>query len=70
MHDHNEKIHTCKKCGYWHVTNGRFETVNCPKCKDILGCYASKNWIIENESPKFSQIPNNLLAGQSGFIIL
>jgi len=70
MHDHTEKIHTCKKCGYWHVANGRFQTVNCPKCKDTLSCYASKHWIVENESAKFAQIPDNLVLGQSGFIML
>lgn len=70
MHDHGEKIHTCKKCLYWHVANGRFEVHTCPNCGDKLGTYSSRDWIIENIDKRFEAIPKDktMVFGLDGFI--
>lgn len=69
-HDHSEKIHTCKKCGYWHVANGRFDTCNCKGCGKRIAGYASREWIIENIDKKFEKIPIDKVwkFGADGFV--
>ena len=59
MHDHGEKIHTCKPCGYWHVAGGRFETWECPNCKAELITYSSRDWAIKEIDPIFEGIPKD-----------
>ena len=68
-HDHNEKIHTCKPCGYWHVAAHRFQIVECPQCESILSAYCSRKWAIENIDGKFENIPDKgLQLGMDGFV--
>lgn len=58
-HDHGEKIHFCKECGYWEVANGRFSITNCKGCGKVLSSYASRLWLIDNVDSKFASIPKN-----------
>ncbi len=59
MHDHGEKIHICKPCGYWHVANGRFQTWECPQCSKAIDTYSSRQWIIDNIDKNFEAIPKD-----------
>jgi hypothetical protein len=69
-HDHNEKIHTCEPCGYWHVANGRFEIIKCKGCGEELSTYSSRQWAIDNISPLFEGIPKERVwhFGLDGFV--
>lgn len=69
-HDHGEKIHWCKPCGYWHIANGRFDTCVCPRCNTKLYQYSSRQWIIDNIDKKYEQIPKEKVwhFGADGFV--